>query len=89
MATAPLPSSLPPADVPPSSTTVEVSILDSSTRINGLRTNLLFTDPIPGFDVIDDMPSWAFLISHPSGIKLLFDGGARVDWKTQAPPTGR
>ncbi len=66
--------------VPPSSTSIEVKIIDVCT-IGDARTDALFTPPVPGFDKFGGAPSFVFLLEHPSGQKLLFDLGIRKDWE--------
>ena len=81
---------VPPAHIPPSSSTVKVSIIDTTTRISGMTTEMFFQNPIPGHTVMNDAPSWAFLIEHSaSKTKLLFDAGTRTDWKEKLPPASK
>ncbi|KAK8233693.1 beta-lactamase-like protein [Phyllosticta capitalensis] len=74
---------LPPLDIPPSPTAVEVSIIDTTTDIVCPASG--FVSPVlKGHEAIN-MPTWAFHIKHPSGNEVLFDLGARKDWWTTAP----
>lgn len=71
----------PPAlNIPTSSTTINVKIIDVCS-IGNVATKSLFTPTVPGFDVFDGAPSFVFLLEHPSGQKLLFDLGIRKDWE--------
>lgn len=73
-----------PLNIPPSSTSVSVKIIDVST-ISNVPAHALFTPPVPGYTVARDSPSFSFLIEHPSGEKVLFDLGIRKDWQNLAP----
>ena len=70
----------PTLSIPPSSTSINVKIIDVCT-IGDVQTKALFTPPVPGFDKYDGAPSFVFLLEHPSGQKLLFDLGIRKDWE--------
>lgn len=77
----------PSLNIPESSQTVKVFIIDSTTRVNGLPA-AAFTNPqIPGAEMIKDGVSYAFLIKHknpdaPSKFDtLVFDLGARKDFE--------
>ena len=78
---------LKPAHIPLSASTVKLSIIDTTTRISGMLTETFFRNPVPGHDVTNDAPSWAFLVEHEaSQTKLLFDVGTRTDWRESLPP---
>lgn len=47
------------------------------------------TPSMPGFDIVQGIPSWSFLIEHSSGRKVLFDLGVRKDWENMAPLIAR
>ncbi|KAI9778324.1 MAG: hypothetical protein M1835_004962 [Candelina submexicana] len=79
----PSPSSPPPLKIPPSTSTVSVRIIDSTARIK-LPTSLFVSPHIHGHDHLL-APSYAFLIEHPSGRKLLLDNGVRKDWQNYSP----
>ncbi|KAI9700856.1 MAG: hypothetical protein M1836_002226 [Candelina mexicana] len=79
----PSPSPPPPLKIPPSTSTVSVRIIDSTARIK-LPTSLFVSPHIYGHDNIL-APSYAFLVEHPSGRKLLFDNGVRKDWQNYSP----
>lgn len=77
------PEMLPALDIPPSSTAVEIWIIDTTTDI--VCPAAQFVSPVlQGHEAIN-MPTWAFLIKHPSGKEILFDLGARKDWWTATP----
>ncbi|OAL33180.1 hypothetical protein AYO20_07497 [Fonsecaea nubica] len=80
-----VPPKTPPAlNIPPSSSTVSVKIIDSTSLIE-VPIGLLFGPHIPGHDKLS-CPSYSFLIEHgPLNRKLLFDLGTRKDWKNLAP----
>ncbi|KAL3484697.1 beta-lactamase-like protein [Aspergillus germanicus] len=79
------PSLSPSFPVPPGLATVQVNIIDSTTRIGKLPLEFLMTPPMDGMQYMPVLPSWSFLIQHPSGQKLLFDLGVPSDWRTLAP----
>ena len=70
--------------VPKSSETVKVSIIDSTTRLFNISTQILFHPPIPGYELLEG-PTFSFLIEHKSGVKYLFDLAVRKDWSNLAP----
>ncbi|KAH8807140.1 beta-lactamase-like protein [Xylogone sp. PMI_703] len=73
----------PPHNIPASTSTVVVKIIDSTTWIE-CPIRGLFGPHIPGHDKIS-CPSYSFLIEHASGRRLLFDLGMRKDWENLAP----
>lgn len=75
---------IPNLNVPSSSVTVSVKIIDASTIAN-VPAHALFTPLIPGFKIAAPSPSYCFLLEHPSGQKVLFDLGIRKDWQNLAP----
>lgn len=78
------PRPAPALNIPPSTTTVKVSIIDSTSHISNLPSAEFMGPPIKGYDFLD-CPAFSFLIEHPSGRKLLFDLGVRKDWWNLAP----
>lgn len=74
----------PALNIPSSTTTVKVSIIDSTSHISNLPSSEFMGPPIKGYDFLD-CPAFSFLIEHPSGRKLLFDHGVRKDWWNLAP----
>ncbi|KAL3458374.1 beta-lactamase-like protein [Aspergillus heterothallicus] len=78
-------ASTPHFPVPAGTDTVQVSIIDSTTRIGNLPLEFLMTPPMHGMQYMPVLPSWSFLIQHASGQKLLFDLGVPSDWHAFAP----
>ena len=77
----------PPLEVPSSKATVVVRIIDTTLRLRGAPAQAIWNPSIKGFDNFD-AGTWAFLIEHPSGRKLLYDLGLRKDWRNTAPACG-
>lgn len=71
--------------VPAGDQAVQVRIIDSTTRIDNLELGLLMKPPINGCKYMPTMPSWSFLIEHPSGKKALFDLGVPKTWRSFPP----
>jgi len=65
----------PPPNIPDSDVTVKVSIIDTTSHIAGIPTNIFVQPPIKGYDYLD-CPAYAFLVEHPS---------VRKDWQNLAP----
>ena len=84
---APAPPAPPPLNIPDSESTVQVHIINTTTRIRGIAPSLFLEPEIKGFDrEVFDLPAYSFLIQHAgSGHKFLFDLGARTDWENLAP----
>lgn len=71
--------------VPTGTQTVGVRIIDSTTSIENLQLRLLMKPPIDGLEYLPALPSWAFLIEHPSGKKVLYDLGVAKTWRSFPP----
>ncbi|KIW84400.1 hypothetical protein Z517_03650 [Fonsecaea pedrosoi CBS 271.37] len=71
--------------VPAGTNTVQVRIVDSTTRIRNLPIEFLMKPPMDGMQYMPTLPSWSFLIEHCSGKKLLFDLGVPKDWRVLSP----
>ncbi|KAJ6134635.1 hypothetical protein N7523_000957 [Penicillium sp. IBT 18751x] len=71
--------------VPAGDQSVQVRIIDSTARIDNLELKLLMEPPYRGLKYMPTMPSWSFLIEHPSGKKALFDLGVPKSWKSFPP----
>ena len=71
-------------NVPPSSTTVSVKIIDVA-YIARLSANALYQPPIPGIDYLQPAPSFSFLIEHASGQRVFFDLGIPTDVSILGP----
>lgn len=73
--------------------TASVFLLDSFHSTNHVRSGArldlpaeqFITPKIPGYDRLA-VPSYSFLITHPSGQRLLFDLSLRKDFQNLAPP---
>ena len=74
----------PRLQVPASSVSISVKIIDAST-ISNVPADALFTPSVPGYKTAGACPSFCFLLEHPSGQKILFDLGIRKDWENLAP----
>ena len=78
--------SSPPLNIPSSTSTVNIYVIDTTTRMNGVPIKLLVEPEYRGFEVFIGVPSFSFLIEHPStGHKFLFDLGIRKDHKNLPP----
>lgn len=76
--------SAPDLKIPPSSTTVNVRIIDTTAQISGIPLEPFVQPQIKGFTHLDCC-AFSFLIEHPSNRKLLFDLGVRKDHENLAP----
>lgn len=75
----------PPLNIPHSNSTVNVHIINTTSRIKNIPYSVFVEPPIKGLDFLD-CPAFSFLIEHPTnGRKLLFDLGVRKDWENLAP----
>jgi glyoxylase-like metal-dependent hydrolase (beta-lactamase superfamily II) len=80
-------AAVPPPDlyIPDSSSTVHVSVIDTTTTIKGIDTWKFMSPSIPGHDYLA-APAFAFLIQHPTlDRSLVFDLGVRKDWWNCSP----
>jgi hypothetical protein len=66
---------------------VQVYAIDTTLRLTGINADAIWNRPIKGFDRFK-AGTWAFLIEHPSGRKLLYDLGLRRDWESLSPRIG-
>lgn len=67
--------------IPESTSTVDVHIINSTSRVRGIPTTLMMEPHIDNFDILD-CPAFSFLIEHPkTHQKVLFDLGIRKDWE--------
>jgi glyoxylase-like metal-dependent hydrolase (beta-lactamase superfamily II) len=71
-------------EIPVSSSTVQVSVVDT-TAILYMPSSIMFKPQIADMGEII-IPCFSFLISHPSGRKIVFDLGIRKDWQNSTPP---
>ncbi|KAM3089399.1 hypothetical protein ACMFMG_000998 [Clarireedia jacksonii] len=81
----PTPTPAPNLHIPPSSSTVRIQIINTTSRIADFPTSLMVQPSIASHPYLD-CPSYSFLITHPSSqTSLLFDLGTRPDWKKLPP----
>jgi len=77
---------LPKLNIPSSSSTVSVSIINSSGILRGVRTRRFLEPEVAGHDWLAT-PCYSFLIQHPElDRSLVFDLGMRKDWWNWPPP---
>lgn len=75
--------------VPPGAT-VDVSIIDTTTKLTNIPWSFLMKPPIVGHERSKDLPALSFLIEHASGRRVLFDLGTRKDFmQIDAPISAR
>ncbi|KAL8712618.1 MAG: hypothetical protein Q9220_003149 [cf. Caloplaca sp. 1 TL-2023] len=76
---------IPTFEIPESTSVVDIHIINSTSKIRGLPTELFMEPKIKGYDVID-CPAYSFLIEHPKNKeRIVFDLGVRKDWENLAP----
>lgn len=79
------PAELPPWNIPSSKSIVNLSVIDTTTRVRGLPTALFFVPTIGEYNTVF-CPAYGFLIEHePSGKKILFDLGVPKNWRNGPP----
>jgi len=82
----------PDLKIPYSKHVVQVCIIDTTTRVNGLPAAAFMSPAIPGYQIIKDGCAYAFIVKHnnPEATTkydtLLFDLGVRKDFEN-SPPT--
>ena len=75
---------VPPLEVPSSSNTVTLRVIDTTLRIH-MPVGTMFDPPIKGHDTLAS-PSYSFLVENERlGRKVLFDLGVQREWEEQAP----
>jgi hypothetical protein len=75
----------PTVEIPPSHSTVSVSIIDTTSWAYKIPCGDFFKPRFPGLDTMD-ICSYAFLISHERLDRhVLFDLGIRKDWENLVP----
>ena len=71
--------------IPPSESTVSVSIIDTTSKIRGVTPERFLEPRIKGHDWLG-APAFSFLIQHPTlNRRLIFDLGIRKDWWNLSP----
>ena len=74
-----------PLQIPHSSSLVDVSIIDTTSRIQGIPASVFIEPNIKGFDHFD-CPAFSFLVKHKDSKRtVLWDLGVRKDWEKLAP----
>jgi len=66
-------------DVPTSTNTVSVRVINTGGSVTLPASMIVPT--IKGMENLTEIPSFSFLVEHPSGRKVLFDLGIRKDWE--------
>lgn len=61
--------------IPAGNVTVKVRIIDTGSRIGKLPAAFLMQPALNQFEFMPTIPSWSFLIEHPSGHNAIFDLG--------------
>jgi glyoxylase-like metal-dependent hydrolase (beta-lactamase superfamily II) len=80
-------TSLQRLEIPQSSSTVDVYIIDNGASFSGLPGSSMMDPVLPGYEEGGRVPSYAFLIHHkPTNVRLLFDLSVRTNWKSAFPP---
>jgi hypothetical protein len=75
---------IPKFEIPVSSTTVTVSVIDTTARLH-MAVGTMFNPSIKGHTKLAS-PSYSFLVEHDRlGSKILFDLGVQKNWQEQAP----
>lgn len=75
----------PNLNIPPSSNTVEISIINTTATIHGVDAWKFLEPPIKGHEWLA-VPCFSILIHHPMQNRtLIFDLGIRKDWWNYAP----
>ena len=68
----------------PSGGVAKVSIIDSTLSLT-MPADYLLNPSIEGFDMLNDLPSWSFLVENENGRKALFDLGVPPNISSYAP----
>lgn len=76
---------IPPISIPAGDVTVQVRIIDTTSRIDKLPLTFLMRPAMENLEYMPTIPSWSFLIEHPSGHKAIFDLGLPKNIKDLAP----
>lgn len=71
--------------IPIGHVTVQVRIIDTTARIGKLPLTFLMKPALEQMEFMPTLPSWSFLIEHPSGHKAIFDLGMPKNRQDLAP----
>lgn len=78
----------PVLNIAQSTNTVDVRIIDTTSRIHNVPATYFTKPSIQGYDNVD-CPAYAFLITHKAAngtsTSMLFDLGVRKDWENLPP----
>lgn len=74
-----------PGYAPDGNVAVSVSIIDTGARIDKLPLDFLLRPAMKPLTYMPKIPSWSFLIEHPSGHRTVFDLGMPKKIKDLAP----
>ena len=78
-------TTVPPLNIPESLSTVNVRIIDTTSRLENLPSKSFVKPTYKSFETLS-IPSYAFLIEHPNlKRKVVWDLGIREDWEKLAP----
>ncbi|KDN46248.1 hypothetical protein RSAG8_04475, partial [Rhizoctonia solani AG-8 WAC10335] len=72
-------------NIPASNHVVKLSIIDTTTRMNGLGSSMFLEPAVKGHEYLS-APAYGFLIESESGIKILFDMGVPQKWEENSAP---
>ncbi|KAH7333947.1 beta-lactamase-like protein [Rhizoctonia solani] len=82
----PSPIPPPPLNIPASDHVVQLSIIDTTTRMVGLSSAFFLEPAIKGHEYLSTpTPAYSFLVESESGAKVLFDLGIPQKWEDTAP----
>lgn len=70
----------PPVQLPVGSATISVKLLNP-VNFGPSQINRFMSPPVPGLETFPSVPSFSFLLGHPSGRNLVFDLGIRKDYQ--------
>lgn len=71
--------------IPAGNTPVRVCLIDTMSRIDKLPLTFLMKPALEPLKYMPTLPSWSFLVEHPSGHKAIFDLGMPRNIKEMAP----
>lgn len=76
---------IPSFPIPAGNVAVQICIIDTTARIGKLPLTFLMKPGLDQLEFMPTLPSWSFLIEHPSGHKAVFDLGMPKDRRELAP----
>lgn len=75
--------------VVPHGAVADVHIIDSGARLAGLKTSIMMSPEVAGFEVFPDLASYALLVTSSTGKRALFDLGLPIDAAGYPPVIGQ